>query len=467
MSGDIIEIHVDTCAMLRNRTVVAVDALKKLYDATGMAQLHYVETEQGLREKTDRTNRFMLDALDNDLSRHGKFLRSASEWMDVVPTRHCDMFLQMLHEKILPETTWKVVEAVEHVLPGIQRTAWEGMKRRGDPVPEHPSQITFPFTHYTDNAGRRRGKRIDDELLRKSFNSHRNAWREEADHVPFLRNMKNSAQKGTLISFIRAIQETRAIAFELALRLEPEVMQQHGYTESPLGIPLDKPLNIEFIKEHAHLYPPLPLRGAPFNEMAHKEVMDQALRMTDLWPWQFKPFLVGTPTGNILSVAHFNRADNAILEYFLKDFAGKPDVDNRIFLLVTHDGPLIQEFTKLREGNEWRKKPFSDEMEFAPVHNGHYLRFGVNRQCLAAMPEGEALTSGGFVTFLEQEIGCAERFADRPGVMEAIYHLKEATRTLKQHSHQDRESHPGMAGLSDAQHLGPLLHQRTRGKAVS
>ncbi len=451
----IIELHIDTCAQLKSKTAAAAVALKKLYDATGIAELRYVETQQGLREKTDRTDGYLLDTIKNDLSRHGKFLQDNREWVDVVSTSHCDKFMQMMHDSILPATTWKVMDSLEKIVPDIQRNAYKSLKREGRDVPASPELLTFPFSHFVDSAGRKRGQRIDDRLLRNAVSPHVRAWKDEVKTNPVLKGMRTAGHKGTLIGLMRATQEARAIAFELALRIEPDVMKEYGYTQSPIGLDVHAPVDIARVKEQAHRYPPLSLRQPPFTELYHQEIIVQALRMTDLWPWQFKANATHEED-RLLSVAHFNRADNAVLEYFLNHFAHKPDAEDRVFLLVTHDGPLIREFQKLHDGVEMRKDLLG-ELQQVALGNGEYRRFGVDRSVLERMPFGEAITARGFVDFLEQQMERAKPYDNTAQSHEAMAELKAAIKELKKSSAHDVKTHPETAHLSNAQHAGSVI----------
>lgn len=461
MSGNIYEIHIDTCAQLGTKTIAAVEALKKLYDVTGMAELRYIETEQGLREKAHRSNACALNAISSDLALHAEFLKRNRDWVEIVPTRHCKAFERQLREKIIPSVTMPVVDAIEQVLPGIRQAVRDNLRRTGERAPE---KISLPFIPSKDRLGHNLGRKINDGLVSNAIDSQMKSWQKIVKSNPILKYVPGAHRKGTLMSLIRAQQESLAIAFELALMCEPETMKECGYTESPLGIDHDEPLNIGYIKDHAHEYPPLSLKEPPFSQLQRTEIMEQALRLTDLWPWHFKKALENTAYGKWMRGAHHNRADYAALDYFFNHFAKKSDVDERAFLLITHDAPLIDDFDKFRDGVETKKDPHSEEKTKHPVTNLEYERRGLRKPSPATFPYGEALTSGGLANFMGQELLRAKKYKESPGVAQAMDALCATLEDLRRSSRRDRENHPQMAGLTDKQYVGALEEEPRHGK---
>ncbi len=119
----VVEICVDACAYIGGKPIEAIEALKAIYDYTGLKQLHYVDTVQGLREKANASHVGLLLALRDVMQQEGeglgreewhfiKFLREHhADWVDIVPTSYCNHFRNVMMERVIPEVIIPLLHA--------------------------------------------------------------------------------------------------------------------------------------------------------------------------------------------------------------------------------------------------------------------------------------------------------------------------------------------------------------------
>src|SRR5262249_37298439 len=124
-----IEISVDACAELGGQVYAVIGALRDVYRLSGLRNLTYVDTFQGVREKSDGTTPETLFAFGNPYSNFGRFLYHNQSWQRLVETMECKKFSYIHRHEILPSMTAPIIDAVEEVCGLVQKEVFLELKK--------------------------------------------------------------------------------------------------------------------------------------------------------------------------------------------------------------------------------------------------------------------------------------------------------------------------------------------------
>lgn len=496
-SNDIVEIHVDSCAQLGSSSIHAVQALKELYDAIGHKKLVYIETEQGLREKTNRTNYTMWKTLGSDNTIYDTFLGLQDNALEIHATGFCKAFERRFSDYIFPHMVKPCLDDMDIIQQQIKQAAYKIIEKN-DPEKLAQLGITKPddiVLEFTEKANERSGKKIIktafkplyitskneaekkpiDALEKALHKIHREHWKQLTSN-PRESGLsvygKSSSDYGTFFTLIHQYQLLGAIAAQLAFALAPEHMKAAGYPRSMLAHLGEKQFDPRVIEKNAHLFPPFSLLHPPISDIAdesiRQQIVMQSLRLTQFWPWSRKKEL-NPVYRDALQKAHHNCADHAILYYFTDILPEKPDADNRHFIVVTHDAPLIQQFaefssgkslhekkepvlkTNQNNGEETRTKLKSVQKILRPLSESRY-RFtqadgsdiSLTQRHADSFPPHAVLTGREFIEFMTAELSAAKHlYPDKahipPQVKSAIDAVNAAIKHLTKAAMSDKQ----------------------------
>lgn len=487
---NIVEIHVDSCAQMGSASIHAVQALKQLYDAVGHKKLVYIETEQGLREKTDRTNQTMWRTLGSANTIYNNFLELQNGALEIHPTAFCRAFEADFNEHVFPTMVEPVLEIMDEMHARVQKRAYKIIESN-DPEKlktygiEKPEDIKLEFYDEVTRDGREtriksrlRGPEITikkkhaeetrDALWMATEAVHQDEWRPRIlDRKEQKRGVfsEENAKRGSFVEMLRQHQQLGVIAAQLAFALAPEHMREAGYAQSPIDFLGAQQYDPKTIKENAQLFPAFsllepPLSNIPDENLRHTITM-QALRLSGFWPWSRQQHMDDKHCDRLYKT-HHNRADHAILHYFMDILPEKPDANKRALVVVTHDAPLIEEFAEFSTGYKQtqKKEPLLDvggvkigkrkvdvvkplsasDYEFQQP-DGRTLT--LTQRAPDELPPHAALTGREFVEFVAHELNQVKGMYDQehrppPAVREAIGEVDIALRHLKAASAKDK-----------------------------
>lgn len=407
---DIIEVHVDSCAMMGTSSIEAVLALGDLYDkvrdeaikrreaegdARGYKRLVYVETEQGLREKTERTNRKMWERLGSPNKNYNNFLRLCGERAEIHQTQFCRAFEDEFFKKIYPKMVDPVLKIMDDMHHEVQQKAYEIIEKN-DPETltklniGKPADIALEFSDKeTEKNGKKwirsevagpkfvkqKNQKIDDAVKLAVQSVFEKKWqpliREKSERNGGLFSREN-AKLGSFKEMLRQHQQLGAIAAQLAYELEPEHMKEAGYEKSPLTLLGDDQFDPQVIKQQAHQFPVFSLLQPPLSNLpkeSRNDITMQALKLSGFWPWARKSHMEKKHV-QCLEDIQYNCADYAILDYFMSELPKKADADRRALVVVTHDAPLIQQFAEFSTGFKYDRKQESVRDEYGRKTKG-------------------------------------------------------------------------------------------------
>jgi hypothetical protein len=151
-----------------------------------------------------------------------------------------------------------------------------------------------------------------------------------------------------LVELIAGMQEGKAIACSLLHFLNPDEARRMG--QPPALIAQSKTIpSLATLRDSAHQFSHLLFPKD--NGIWRQPEVQQAIRYTNLWPWARKSFMSEDMSDKLRS-AHKNTADRAAVSYFINNLSHRSDAENTLYVLVTHDGPLISDFVKFITGVE-------------------------------------------------------------------------------------------------------------------
>lgn len=484
---NIVEIHIDSCAQLGSSSIHAVQALKELYDAIGHKKLVYIETEQGLREKTNRTNYTMWKTLKSDNTTYDTFLGLQDSTLEIHATAFCLSFEKRFSDYIFPQMVKPLLQEMDEMHRHVKQCAYKIIEKN-DPEKLHafsirtPDDIPFKFS---EKMIEKNGKRFTKTAL-EPFHIREKDTREER-HIDALelalrkvhekywtpktsrsRNADNtvfgdkSSEYGSFFSLIHQHQLLGAIAAQLAFTLAPDHMEKAGYERSPLAHLGEKQFDSRVIEKNAHLFPTFSILHPPISDIKdaslRQNIVMQSLKLTGFWPWIRKKEL-GQMHRDALQKAHHNCADHAILYYFTDILPEKSDAAHRHFIVVTHDAPLIQQFaefssghmahekrkpilaTNKNNGKETRTKHKSAQQISRPLSQDHYKFIQPDGSIITlssrpsnTLPSHAVLTGKEFMDFVAHELDDAKRlYRDESNTPPKVRVAMDAVRAAHKH----------------------------------
>jgi|GEM_PF-1954935 len=343
-------VAVDACAELGGMPFKVLESLQELYALNGRRKLTVIDTEQGFHEKANGTTPQLFKATGAVASSYGRFIISHPEWTKIIPTKACTRFRQKLAHEVFPVMVTPLIRDVETIGQRMREEAFKIMQARGQSKLmgkqiTKPSDIELQVEFFVPGNGGKSHYVFRNDVLSKAADAVMPEWVRMMNNNPaYARKNKLKEEKGTLADMISAVQELKATAYTLCCEFKPELAKQMG--KHPQGMP-EGSKTLPDLRDSAHLYDQLTLPDR--EDLWSIPEFLQAARLTHLWPWAQKPIL-NTLNCNLLNDIHKNTADASYLDLYANEMHKIADPANTLFVLVTHDAPLIQEFLECSTG---------------------------------------------------------------------------------------------------------------------
>jgi hypothetical protein len=448
-----IEISVDACAELGGQVYEVIHALRHIYQLSGLRRLTYVDTYQGFREKSDGTTPDTLFAFGEPHTRYGRFVYNSRDWHAITNTHECQQFADTLGRKILPTMTAPIFDAVEEITREIQRRAFvllqqSGRDRIGDKTIAAPEDIEIAIEIGIPKSDKGTRRKIVDPIVKQALDESMGGWRAIVKADPLLSMDKKNANEQMLIALIAGTQECKAIAAALLYRHNPEAAKRMQKMPDLISASADMP-SLATLRASAHQFAGLtfPKDGSAWLQPE----VQQAVRFTGLWPWSRKPFMHETHH-HTLRGAHRNTADRAAVSYFLNHLSAKPHAPDTLYMLVTHDGPLMDDFINFASGIEKRAEKIKESRVkgagklkrtvYYPMCPDAYEKRELRPPEPSTLPYSAMLTGAEFVKFVEREQErVKKKFPMTPELTQAMDTLTNALKLLKPMVARDKQAH--------------------------
>lgn len=402
-----IYVAIDACAKLSGQPYAVLEALREVYKITGRSNLHYIDTEQGFHEKSDCTIPAFMNMLEPN--KYTNFLQRNPEWTRIVTTSKCSEFREDLATKIIPRTVQPLMELAEQTSHIIQKKAFRLMQERNETYLDgkeikKPEDIDIKI-----NISEKNNPVFVGELLNEAADISLPFWIQQIDKIGALNSNERKYHKGFMTSIIKAMQETKAFSYELIKNYSPDKL---ALIENLPTIENSDPLNQDYrkkISEKSHLFADIKLpTGVAWWEQ-HEAI--QALRMTRLWPWSLKENLSEESKGK-LKQCHKNTADTSYLRLYTDILPKVSKPQNTLFILLTNDGPLIDQFLEASTGMAMTSKKeqyqnqkgqkSTETTEFKP--SNVYNELGLTEREPREYPHQAAWAGLEFVRFAYKEV---------------------------------------------------------------
>jgi len=261
-------------------------------------------------------------------------------------------------------------------------------------------------------------------------------WKAITGKNDILKQSSENNKKGTLINLIANTQESKAIAAALLFFKKPHEAERMGDIPALVTQANTIP-SLATLRDSAHLFDRLTFPKS--NGIWMQPEVQQAIRYTCLWPWSRKK-VMNQLQSERLSAAHHNTADRAALSYFLNILSQNDHARDTIYMLVTHDGPLIEDFIRFNTGIDKRREnykpsPLSQKKKhivYRQVDESQYVTRNLPLLAEDKKAFENIITGSEFVKFLgrEQE-RIAKRYPMTHELRQAMDRLDDATRLLK------------------------------------
>ncbi len=346
---DNIYITIDACADLGGTPYKLLKSLHDLYAITGNRNLYVVDTEQGYHEKSNATNPDIAHAAKMMPTTYGKFVQDNRDWVKIIPTSTCRNFQKQLADIVFPQIVMPMVEAVDSISEQIRQEAFAKLQESGQNFLhgeriEHPNDIDLRI-EYRIPQGRQSGKNVFcDKVINDAATKVMAQWKKSAQTLSMLPvDDKEIFHKGFMVEMINAVQLIKAHYYMLCSQTNPELIAQMGQP-----VPSTHAQENTAVKYESYRYDRLKLPNTP--AMLSSPEFMQSVRLTKLWPWSVKPHLTNA-YAEMLDKLHKNTADISYLDLFSNHFKDlSSDMGNTLYVLVTHDEPLIEQMLEVATG---------------------------------------------------------------------------------------------------------------------
>ncbi len=407
-----IYVAVDACGQLGGQPYKVLEALHDVYAITGRRKLTVVDTEQGYHEKADGTTPEILKALGPLATGFGRFLDDNAAWAEVVQTATCRKFRRALADTVFPQMVEPVVAVTEEISRRIRDNAFGILSKRGQTtlMGKHigsPKDIDLQVDIFIPNEGGRSHYVFRNDVLSEAADGVMPFWRDKMREDPSLeRGNKKKDEKGHMAAMVRSLQEVKAYTHTLMRQFHPALADEMGPTPGPVASN-GKP-TLATLRDSSHLYGQMPFPASV--KLGEMPEMVQAVRLTTLWPWARKG-LLSTVSAGTLDTIHKNTADVSYLDFFANELPKKADPSNTLFILLTHDGPLRNEFLEVSTGVEHTKeRRKSDKKKEGGMKRDVFYesdiheRFGLTKRKPEEYPREAPWVGSEFVEFGYKEV---------------------------------------------------------------
>jgi len=348
---------VDKCAELGGQPYMVLESLKELYNTTNNRKLYALDTQQGFHEKSDCTMPKFLPLVRRQPQSYASFVQRNPEWTQVITTNSCKIFRTNLAQKIIPQIVEPLIKLSEDTSLEIQKEAFKLLQ-------ENNQQRLFGKTINKPEDIEIRIKTQEgktpifaDELLNKAADKALIYWKKEVDNIKSLNPRNNKKyHKGFMAEMLKATQETKAFTYALTRTHHPHrltEMQQLPDLNTRISNSINsrsvKPHDLHDLRNHSYLFSDTKMSKSS-ETWEHSESI-QALRMTNLWPWALQDKLV-EEARQLLDSSHKNTADHSYLELYTNNLPELTTPEDSLFIILTHDGPLINQFLASYTGIE-------------------------------------------------------------------------------------------------------------------
>ena len=419
-------VTVDACAELGGHPYDVLEKLKALYEHTGRRDLHVIDTQQGAQEKTNASSRVFLPMIPGGQTRFARFVLSNPGWTQVETTACCRQFRAGL-AGIMPTHVFPFLSAAEEAAASIQKETFELMRAR------HQHSLHGHKVHKASDVMlhmQRNGNNIvfADALVSQAADNVMPQWRTAMLGIEALNGNTRANQKGYMAEMIAAMQDIKAYSYGLTRQFNPPATAAMIRLPTPQGGL--KP-DLEWLHAHAHLFTATKLPEDV--EWWSQAEATQALRLTPLWPWSQKSQLTEEARAKLKEL-HKNTADNSYLHLFANHMPDISPPENTLYVLLTHDGPLIRQMLECSSGvalvdEKKNGKAHGKDASFVPTRI--YEELGLTKRKPQEYPHQAAWVGSEFVEFVYKEVLDTLKPYIEKGERERIFDLVRANSPMK------------------------------------
>ncbi len=410
-----IYIAVDACAEFGGKPYEILEALQKTYKITGRRNLNFIDTEQGFHEKSNCTIPDFISIQKNRQNNYIGFLNRNPEWTNVIVTTKCNKFRNDLATKIIPKTVLPLIELSEKTSEKIQEETFKLMKEYRQ-THINGKKIYSPYDIEVKIKLNEKDNYIFVEnLVSKAADKVLPFWNNEISKIESLHSNShnkldnNKYHKRVMASKIKASQEIKAFSYGLTKLYSPLELNEiknlpKKYTDHDNHIINDA--YIGKLSEYSHIFSDT--RLSKDTKWWEKSEAIQALRMTNLWPWSLKNAF-SEETKIMINNCHKNAADMSYLKLYTDTLPELNDPKNTLFILLTHDAPLIKQFLETSTSisktsiSEQKNVKNSKKIEVF-TESKIYEQFSLTKRNLEEYPHQAAWVGSEFVRFIYKEI---------------------------------------------------------------
>lgn len=408
-----IYVAVDACAELGGQPYNVLESLQKVYKITGRRNLHFIDTEQGFHEKSNCTVPEFLPMLERNPNGYVSFLQRNPDWTQIVPTPRCQKFREDLAKKIIPKIVHPLMEAADEASQKIRQEAFNLMQERGHFILDGKEINKAEDIDVKINISEKNNPVFVGELLNEAADKVIPFWKGQVDKIPALNsNNSKKCHKGFMADMIKASQEIKAFSYIFINAYQPNKLleiQNLPSVDDMVNTGAITPNCLRKTSEQSHIFSDVNLKND--DKWWEQSEVIQALRMTKLWPWALKGNL-SEDTKALINSCHKNTADMSYLNLYSDIIPTLGEPQNTLFMLITNDGPLIEQFLEVSTGvaKNLVKEPYDAKggrrtkknTVFAP--SSIYEQLALSKKEPGEYPRQAAWAGSEFVRFAYKEV---------------------------------------------------------------
>lgn len=473
-----VEICIDTCAQLGGVSYECVQNLKNLYEKAGnFRKLTYVDTHQGYREKSNRTKPGVELGFNAPRSKYGTFIDNNKSWVKIVETKECSKFYRELTERIFPKMVIPFIHATEAAMKKIRKEAFKMAEEEeithlsGHYLKTHKS---VPIKIVPEGTGYNRKKVFADNIVRKAFYKvFKEEWQGILKRNPDIPNIDHVKSRDFLIDSIVTVQRIKAYTYLILDHMNEHQRLKHmGHIPAELG--KHKYDGLHAMDKHLHFYGQLKLPYRKDGKLGHSACI-QAVKYSEFWPWNLSGRLKrGRNSQDTFSEElkdlHHNCADRSFVDYVFRTMPNQPGYQNRLYIILTHDGPLMEEFIFCYTGVEQEKALECNEngkvigtVTFDRMtSNKFYTEKGYNRKNIRKSHPPMALNAKEFSEFLTSEIARIQEKQE----LHSSKHVRAAILKLEESIEKLNNQTPHKSNKSPEKYMNRIRTQERKANEI-